>query len=132
MSKVVGDVISENFCLKKFRQKWREDQKMKILALGVNSTKFCIHNLRATRRLEMQKLTTQSVGGSKMKIIALGPNSTKFCIYNLRASRELEMQKLGAGLGCGVECSGEGGGDPGGVASWQARGPPKAGLAASY
>ena len=33
-----------------------ECQKMKILALGPNSTKFCIHNLWATRRLEMQKL----------------------------------------------------------------------------
>ena len=31
-------------------------KKMKILALGANSTKFCTHNLWATRRLEMQKL----------------------------------------------------------------------------
>ena len=29
---------------------------MKILALGPNSTKFCIHNLWASRELEMQKL----------------------------------------------------------------------------
>ena len=29
---------------------------MKILALGANSTKFYIHNLWATRRVEMQKL----------------------------------------------------------------------------
>ena len=31
-------------------------QKMKIISLGPNSTKLCIHNLWATRRLEMQKL----------------------------------------------------------------------------
>ena len=31
-------------------------QKIKILALGPNSTKFCIHNLWASRELEMQKL----------------------------------------------------------------------------
>ena len=31
-----------------------------MLALGANSTKFCTHNLWATRRLEMEKL---GVGG---------------------------------------------------------------------
>ena len=47
-------------------------QKIKILALGPNSTKLCIHNLWATRRLEMQKLgagvgyTVQSGGGMGM------------------------------------------------------------------
>ena len=30
--------------------------KMKILALGANAKKFCIHNLWATRNLEMQNL----------------------------------------------------------------------------
>ena len=29
---------------------------MKILALGANWAKFCLHNMWATRRLEMQKL----------------------------------------------------------------------------
>ena len=33
-----------------------EGQKIKILALGPNSNKFCIHNLWATRWLEIQKL----------------------------------------------------------------------------
>ena len=99
MSKVVADVISDNFCLKKFPpktiQKRGEGEKMSMLALGVNSTKFCTHNLWATRRLEMQKLTLQNGRkGKKMKILALGPNSTKFCIYNLWATRRLEMQKL--------------------------------------
>ena len=31
---------------------------MKILALGANSTKFCVHNLWVSRELEMQKLGT--------------------------------------------------------------------------
>ena len=35
-------------------------QKMKIFALGPNSSKFYIHNQWATRRLKMQKLTTQN------------------------------------------------------------------------
>ena len=51
--------------------KWGEGQKMKILALGPNSSKFCIHNLGAYRELEMQKLSTQideGGGGLKMKI----------------------------------------------------------------
>ena len=52
---------------------------MKILPLGPNSTRFCTHNLWATKRIEIQKLTTQNGGeGQKMKILALGPNSTKF------------------------------------------------------
>ena len=55
MSKVVGGVISDNFCLKKFppknTQKGGWGEKMKILALGPNSTKFCTHNLWATRRV---------------------------------------------------------------------------------
>ena len=73
---------------------------MKILAIGPNSTKFCIHNLRASRELEMPKLTTQIEGASqKMKILAIGPNSTKFCIHYLWAFRRLEMHKLGAGGG---------------------------------
>ena len=68
---------------------------MKILAIGANSTKSCIYNLWATRRLEMQKLTLQNGRkGKKMKILSLGANSTKFFIHNLWASRELEMQKL--------------------------------------
>ena len=49
MSKAVGDVISDNFCLEKFLQKniqkGEEGEKMKIIALGLNSTKFCIHNM---------------------------------------------------------------------------------------
>ena len=53
-------VIFDNFYLKKFPPKpskrGGEDQKMLILALGANSTKFCIHNLWASRELEMQKL----------------------------------------------------------------------------
>ena len=67
MSKVVGDVISDNFCLKKIPEKppkMEEGQKMKILALEANSTKCYIHNLWATRRLEMQKLgAVWCVGG---------------------------------------------------------------------
>ena len=76
-----------------------------------------------------------------MKILALGLNSTKFCIHNLWASGELEMQKLGAGggwrgvrgwsEGVGAEV-GVGVGCPRGVVPWLARGPPKAGLAASF
>ena len=81
-----------------------------------------------------------------MKILALGPNSTKFYTHNLWATRRLEMEKLDAdgecngevmGVvvqeargGCVVGCGG-GVGGPGGVAPWLARGPPKAGLAAS-
>ena len=38
---------------------------MKILSLGANSTKFCIHNLWASRELEIQKLTTQNGGGGQ-------------------------------------------------------------------
>ena len=38
---------------------------MKILAIGANPTKFCIHNLWAYRELEMQKLTTQNEGVKK-------------------------------------------------------------------
>ena len=57
---------------------------MQILTLGANSTKFCTHNLWASRELEMQKLTTQNGReGQKMKILPLGPNSTKFCTHNL-------------------------------------------------
>ena len=79
MSKVVVDVISDNFCLnpppKKHPSVWGGGQKMKILSLGANSTKFCIHNLGAYRELEMQKLTTQNGReGQKMKILALEPN----------------------------------------------------------
>ena len=49
-------------------QNGRGRQKMKILALGANPNKFCIHNLWASRELEMQKLTTQSGGkGQKIK-----------------------------------------------------------------
>ena len=69
MRKVVGGVISDNFCLKKFTQKPPEkggDQKMKILAHGANSTKFCIHNLWATGELEMQKLTGQNERGGQI------------------------------------------------------------------
>ena len=36
---------------------------MKILALGPNSTKFCIYNLRASGELEMQKLGAGWVAG---------------------------------------------------------------------
>ena len=75
---------------------------MKILPLGPNSTKFCIHNLWAYRELEMQKLTTQNEGeGQKMKILALKANSTKFYTHNQWATRRLEMQKLGAEGKCG-------------------------------
>ena len=70
VSTIVGDLISDNFCLKtppfphKTTQKLAEGQKMKILALRLNSTKFCIHNLWASRELEMQILTIQNgVGG---------------------------------------------------------------------
>ena len=45
-----------------------DGQKMKIYALEPNSTKFCIHNQWAARRLKMQKLTAQKEGGQKMKI----------------------------------------------------------------
>ena len=52
---------------------------MKILALGANSTKFCIHNLWVYRELEMQKLTTQNGGeGQKMKILGREPNRPYF------------------------------------------------------
>ena len=56
-------------------QNGRKGQKMKILALGANSTKFYTHDLWTTRELEMQKLTTQNgEEGQKMKILALEPN----------------------------------------------------------
>ena len=71
---------------------------MKILALGPNSTKFCIHNLWASRELEMQKITTQNGGeGQKMKILSLGPNSYKFYTHNLWATRRLRNAKTGCG-----------------------------------
>ena len=44
-----------------------EGQKMQILALELNWTKFCIHNLWAYRELEMQKLTTQNDEGGRVK-----------------------------------------------------------------
>ena len=56
MRKAVGDVISDNFCLIKIPQKTNQKKgKIKILGLGANSTKFCIHNLWASRELEMHK-----------------------------------------------------------------------------
>ena len=73
-----------------------------------------------------------------MKILALGPNSTKFYTHNLWATRRLEMQKLDTDGECNGEVMGvvvqeaRGGcGGPEGVAPWLARGPPKAGRAAS-
>ena len=67
MSKVLGDVISDNFCVKNFPPKTTQRgsgvKKIQILAFGANSTKFCIHNLGAYRELEIQKLTTQNDGG---------------------------------------------------------------------
>ena len=60
MSKVAGDVISHTFCLG-----GGGGSKMKILALGLNSTKLCIHNLWTSRELEMQKLTNQNGGIKK-------------------------------------------------------------------
>ena len=38
-------------------------QKMKIISLGPNSNKYCIHNLWASRSLEMQKLSARCSGG---------------------------------------------------------------------
>ena len=52
--------------------------KMKISALEPNSTKFCIHNQWATKRLKMQKLTGQNgEGGEKNK--NLGPCTKLNC-----------------------------------------------------
>ena len=49
MSKVVEDVISDNFCLKKYppenQPKMGSETKKKILNLEANSAKFWIHNL---------------------------------------------------------------------------------------
>ena len=63
MSKVVEDVISDNFCLKKFSPKGGGCQKIKILDLGANSTIFCIPNQWASREVEMHKLLGVRVGG---------------------------------------------------------------------
>ena len=43
-------------------------KKMQILALGANSTKFCVHNLGAYRELEKKKLTAQNWGGGGQKM----------------------------------------------------------------
>ena len=88
MSKDVEDAISDNFCLKKFPQKPAKKGggkgKKKMLALRANSSKFCIHNLWVTSRLEMQTKTNLPKwgGGQKMKILSLGANSTKFVYKN--------------------------------------------------
>ena len=67
MSKVIGNVFFDNFCWKKFplknTQNGDEGQKMKILLCEPNSTKFCLRNLWATRRLEMQKLGAEGECG---------------------------------------------------------------------
>ena len=53
---------------------------MKILALGTNSTKFCIHNLWSSRELEIQKLTTQNGEEcQKIKILSLGCGTLEVC-----------------------------------------------------
>ena len=48
----------------------KTSDNMKIKALEPNPTKFCIHNLWATRRLKMQKLTAKMGGGGNKN---LGP-----------------------------------------------------------
>ena len=83
---------------------------MKILALGPNSTKFCIHNLLATRRLEMQKLTTKNGGGGQKikigiiygtyilaRIFIFDPPPfwvVSFCISSLLVAHRLYIQNL--------------------------------------
>ena len=51
-------------------------QKIKILALEAKSTKFCKHNLWASRELEMQKLGTgvESRGGGRGTVVGVGWN----------------------------------------------------------
>ena len=96
-------------------------QKMKILALGLNSTKFYTHNLWATRRLEMQKLDAD--GECNGEVMGVVVQETRGGYGGGMGWRVCSGVQGDAGVGCG---------GPGGVAPWLARGPPKAGLAASH
>ena len=69
-------------------------QKMKILALEPNWTKFCIHNLWAYRELEIQKLSTQNGGEfKKWKFLPLKQTEPNF-VYIICGPIELEIKKL--------------------------------------
>ena len=74
MSKVVGDVISDNFCLKNSPQKTTQNvedgQKWKFLPLEQTQPNFVYLICGGYRELT----TRNGGGGQKMKILALEPN----------------------------------------------------------
>ena len=61
---------------------------MKIIALGPNSTKFCIHNLWTSRELEMQKLGAGvECRGPRM---GMGVKWGERCVVGCRVGAEVE------------------------------------------
>ena len=79
-------------------QKGGGGQKMKILVLGPNSTKFYTHNLWAIRRLEMQKLSADGECGAGVQGARCGDGIGGRCVQGCKGW-------VGMGLG-----RGEGGG----------------------
>ena len=67
---------------------------MKIYALEPNSTKFCIHNQWAPKRLKIQKLTFQNRVGKKYENLCPLTKFNQICIHNQWAPKRLKIQKL--------------------------------------